>query len=177
MQDALKDLKITSEKRSLLLETKVKIRSIRESDEAFIFHSWLTGFRGSDAMEGVRKSTYFPNQHEVIETLLKRSDVRVACNIEEEDHVYGYMVFEDDLLRDHILHWIYVKAPFRGLGIGQMLFEPLKGRKLFVTHLPKKEIQYCEECYQARLKSQYGKKLANKIGATYDPYLIWGDEK
>ena len=166
----LKYLKIESEKRFDLLKQQVKIREMLPNDEAFIFHSWLTGFRGSDFTEGVRKSTYFPRHHKVIEDILERSEVRVACNLNDEDHVYGYMVWEGE-----ILHWIYVKAPFRGLGIGQMLFEPLKGSRLYVTHLPQKAFEYCEECESNRQRSQYGKKLAQKFGVTYDPYLIWED--
>ncbi|NBQ51698.1 MAG: N-acetyltransferase, partial [Marivivens sp.] len=42
--------------------------------------------------------------------------VLVASDPEEDDHVFGYCVFERDCL-----HWVYVKKDLRRMGLGSYL--------------------------------------------------------
>ena len=52
----------------------------------------------------------------ILKKILDHSLVLVASDPEEEDHVFGYCVFERDCL-----HWIYVKKDLRRMGLGSYL--------------------------------------------------------
>jgi hypothetical protein len=61
---------------------------------------------------------YFDEHKLVIGKLLERSRVLVACNPEKAWQVLGYIVYEqrpgsEGRARDHVLHWVFVKEPYR----------------------------------------------------------------
>lgn len=90
------------------------------SDEEFVFHSWLKTYRNSPFAEGIRSSLYYPSQHRVIEQIIARSTVLMAVSKEDGNHIFGYIVFEKD---PPVLHWMYVKYSYRGMGMENLLLE------------------------------------------------------
>ena len=110
------------------LEASVWLRSEKTGDRNLILSSWL------------RSALQFPIWHEgrigspsinlppgggtplhsvhqtILKKILDRSLVLVASDPEEDDHVFGYCVFEKDCL-----HWIYVKKDLRRMGLGTYL--------------------------------------------------------
>jgi len=110
------------------VEGSVWIRSEKPGDRNLILSSWL------------RSALQFPIWHEgrigspsinlppgggtplhsvhqsILKKILDHSLVLVASDPEEDDHVFGYCVFEEDCL-----HWIYVKKDLRRMGLGSYL--------------------------------------------------------
>jgi len=110
------------------LESSVWLRSEKTGDRNLILSSWL------------RSALQFPIWHEgrigspsinlppgggtplhsvhqtILKKLLDHSMVLVASDPEEDDHVFGYCVFEKDCL-----HWVYVKKDLRRMGLGTYL--------------------------------------------------------
>lgn len=104
------------------LKSQVQIRNAIESDVPFIFNSWLKSYRGANAAKNISNPVYFDFQHQAIESLLKRSQVFVLCSPDDQSQVFGYVVCEK--LEDiDIVHYIYIKYAFRGMGLGQMLLK------------------------------------------------------
>lgn len=103
------------------MDVNFKIRPMTVGDEGFIFNSWLRSFRKSVDMES---KAYYLFQHRKIEKLLRDSRVLMAVSEDDPDQIFGWVCFapfEDE----YIVHYLYVKATFRKLGIGRRLFEAL----------------------------------------------------
>lgn len=117
------------------LELAIETRPAEKPDLAFIFSSWLKSFRESEFAKGIPTSLYYREHHRLIERLLERAQVLVACNPESPSQIYGWICFERS--RARVIHYVYVKQPFRELGIAKRLLEAaLAGEEgFFYTHL------------------------------------------
>lgn len=105
---------------------RVRLRERRASDESFLYSSWLKGFRASPSQKGVSNSIYFDRQQGVIQRILDRDSVRVLvlCNEEDEDQIYGWVCWEE-LGRNRVLHFVYVKHFARGNGFMRMMLREM----------------------------------------------------
>lgn len=112
-QNQKSDLKLPAPTKENI-KSVVKLRKANEADISFIFNSWLKSYRAS--AKAILPAVYFQFQHQLIEQLLKRSTVTVACNPADESQIYGYVVHEVQDGVD-VLHYGYVKQDFRGLGL------------------------------------------------------------
>ena len=106
----------------------VWIRSEKPGDRNLILSSWLRsalqfpiwheGRIGSPSINlppGGGTPLYSVHQT-ILKKLLDPSMVLVASDPEEDDHIFGYCVFEKDCL-----HWVYVKKDLRRMGLGTYL--------------------------------------------------------
>ncbi len=95
----------------------VSIRGPRPDDVSFIYASWLRGLYYGDTWFGeIPKDVFMANYHRVLEAILTKADVRVACLKDDPDVILGYSVAYGP-----ILHWIFVKSAWRNIGIGKSL--------------------------------------------------------
>lgn len=91
-----------------------------EADAAFVFHGWLEGywphFPGNIVME---KEEWRILYHRVLERILADENVRTIVAHAEGDSngMLGFACSEPNVC----LHWLYVKHPFRRVGIGRAL--------------------------------------------------------
>lgn len=142
------------------MTTPVKLREIREADVSFIFNSWLRSFRDSPAVVAVPNSIYYGRHHKVISDILESSysQVLVACDPDDDDKLYGYVVAEffPDV---NVIHWVYCKQPWRRKHIGTALVEQILGD----SELP---VQYSHF-------TRFLKKIDPKIKMTYNPYAAF----
>jgi GNAT superfamily N-acetyltransferase len=125
------------------LADSVWIRSERSGDRNLILSSWLRsalqfpiwheGRIGSPSINlPPGGGTPLYSQHQsILKKILDRSLVLIASDPEEEDHVFGYCVFEEGCL-----HWVYVKKDLRRMGLGSYLISRsgLSGDVLEVSH-------------------------------------------
>lgn len=143
---------------------QVKIRPAKESDISFIFNSWLQSFRDSPTVRGIPNTLYYKEQHRLIEDLLKRDTCRVilAVNEKDEEQIFGYIIFEtygENL--PLVMHWIYVKHPFRNFKIGSQLIEEChKTAPNIVTYSHKSKLS--------------DKLMKNRQHYIYNPYNLRG---
>lgn len=124
---------------------EIGIRPPTEADLPYIYSSWIKCW--SNVPEMVRAecgscgaSIQRPDRgwvaaatHSVITRLLRNCACLVACDPSDRDQVFGYVVGDP---KDRVLHFVYVKYPFRKAGVGtrlmQQMFGPLEG--LSYTH-------------------------------------------
>ena len=140
----------------------LKIRAIREGDAPFIFNSWLRSYRESPAVVAVPNGIFYEQHHKVISRILESSysQVLVACDAEDDDKLYGYVVGEF-LPGVNIIHWVYCKQECRREGIGgQLVAEIMVGSEL--------PVQYSHF-------TRFIKKINTKIHMTYNPYAAFGE--
>jgi len=95
----------------------VKIRDFVLADEYFVYSSWLKNFWLCAKNDGIRKNIFFEGHHKVIEKTLKKSSCLIAAHADDHDQIIGWICTEDK----NILHYIYVKSPFRRSGIAELL--------------------------------------------------------
>lgn len=98
----------------------VAFRTFTAADEPFVFHAWLEGywphFPGNVVMG---KPEWQLLYHRVVERILADENVRtiVAHAEGNADGLLGFACSEPTVA----LHWLYVKHPFRRMGIGRAL--------------------------------------------------------
>lgn len=133
-------------------------RAISPKDEAFVFSSWLKSYRDSPAMAGVPNTIYYKTMHDLIERVLARATVLVACDEADPETVFGYVVYEKGTI-----HWIYVKHSFRSFKIGTAL----ESAALVNQEAP---INY--SC-----RTRVGERLiAKRAYYQYSPFEIWSKQ-
>jgi hypothetical protein len=90
-----------------------KIRPATEGDVAFVSSTWKQSFwRESTWANRIRWTVFEPGHAKIVQRLLARSMVLVACDPEVETEDVGYIVFEPGAI-----HYAYVKPPFRRAGV------------------------------------------------------------
>jgi GNAT superfamily N-acetyltransferase len=132
----MKNIKKNSQKIS---SNDVKLRDGKDSDTDFILNSWAASYRGNAMYGAIPKDIYFKHYRKFTVSILSVSKAFVACNPENEDQVYGYIVyrFKENL---PIISYLYVKQAFRHFGIAEMLIKNVSHETKVITHLmPKLE--------------------------------------
>lgn len=131
---------------------EIKIRIGLESDIDYVFSAWKKVMRAATPRK-CPNEIFFPYQQQVISNILMNPNVKtlIACNQEDEDQIYGFIVGNAD-----ILHFIYTKQIFRRLGIAKKLLDALA---------PKGIMQFTQ--YPATFE-----KMIHLRDFVYNPYLI-----
>ena len=110
----------------------VIIRDGIEDDRSFIFSTFLRGlFYGDSWFSQMPKNLFMQNYHKILEALLDRSEIKVACLKEDPQVILGYAILSKTT---PTLHWCFVKSAWRGIGIAKSLVP--KETKV-ATHLTK----------------------------------------
>lgn len=97
---------------------KLKFRALRQNDLSFIMSSWLKSYHKAPSNVRIRNEEYFKYQGMMIEALLERSKITIVTTEEDDEQIVGYVVAENR----NTVHYIYVKYPFRKLGVADALF-------------------------------------------------------
>lgn len=95
----------------------IEIREGLPSDHNFIYSTWLNGlYYGNSWFKLTPKHEFMKFYHQIIERLLARSAIRIACLKEDRDVILGYAVIEGN-----VLHWTHTKPAWRKLKIARNL--------------------------------------------------------
>jgi GNAT superfamily N-acetyltransferase len=115
------------------------IRRASGDDAAFVFAFWLQDhFERSWFAKGISKTDYMRCHHLILERIIARSVVYVACDPEVPAVAYGFACGEGSPEFNPTLHYVYVKRRFRRHGVGASLAARLgvaPGRAFAFTHL------------------------------------------
>jgi len=139
----------------------VEIRRATKRDIPFITSSWLKSFRDGYWARGIPNNIYYYNQHKILEQLLPKGIVLVACNEQDPDQILGYVCAEvvDTAL---VIHYMYVKHPFRKFGIATKLVMLLEQSE------KPPAIMYTHKTAAAKAII-----LAKELKWIYNPYLVF----
>lgn len=131
------------------------IRPAIPSDISFIYQTWLKSYKHDSAFgKSVRTSIFFPRYRTILDTLLAKADVLVACHPDNSDIILGYMVSEP-----LVLHYAFVKESFRRLGVAKALYEA-SGMPLVLSH---------------RTEAIQG--ILDTHSLVYDPFILFKGDK
>lgn len=130
-----------------------KVRVLKQEDIPFILGTWLKSYRKEN--KEVHNEIYFPNQTQKIKDLLNQSQIMLTINPEDEDHIYGYVVYQPIDQELNLIHYAYTKRTFRRFGIFNHMMNLISGgHPQVVTHI-----------------TDYFKSLKDKYKLIYNPYL------
>lgn len=122
---------------------EIRVRDREPEDLALVFDSWLKTWRTSKWAGVIPNHLYFETQRVLIEDLIGRGAViKLAYPDGRPDVILGWACGEVKEGKT-VLHYLYTKDPFIGLGIPELLLAALPGDKPgFITHrLPLKDLK------------------------------------
>lgn len=94
----------------------VLLREVRKEDGTFIHNSWLES--------SWYRNKRVPNAKRLMSNrivkVMEHSKILVACDPEDDEIIYGYVLYEDDAV-----HWVYVKYLFRKQGLATLLLSAI----------------------------------------------------
>lgn len=141
------------------------VRSALTGDVSFIYNSWLKSFRdGSLWAQLIPSPLYFLSEKKVIDKLILETDVLIACNPESEDQIFGYVVADNSIKDVTLLHYVYVKQPYRGLGFAVKLIENALPPTASRDHV----------IVASHMTRAFNEYLTKKLGVIYNPYVLHG---
>lgn len=135
----------------------ITLRIGQPDDLNFVYSTWLKGlYYGDSWFSDIPKDIFMKKYHAVLDGILKRNNTTliVACLKDDPDTILGYSVASwHPTDPGYVLHWAFVKSPWRRIGIGKSLMPP---GVVSVSHLTK-----------------VGKALLPKIqDAVFDPFTL-----
>jgi hypothetical protein len=151
-------------KTTLKQELPIAIREANPDDVGFIFNSWLSTMRHRGFASEVADAIYFAEQHRLIERILKTATARIACAVNDPNIILGYMISEK-VLGFTCVHFTYVKASYRGLGIFNKLLTDINYDWENSTGI------------YSHYSSIVAKKIANAKNLHYHPYVLLNREE
>ena len=104
-----------------------QLRPFRESDRNFVTRGWTSEMRRAAFSRHVPQNVYWPSQHNLVADLLRLATTIIACDPQDEEHVYGCIVYQPAELA--IVHWCYVKGDYRRVGLASALVVAAIGDK------------------------------------------------
>lgn len=126
------------------------------NDIPCIFSTWANHVRKADPFCRMNPDEFRDHKRRVMETLIVRAPVAVAHYPGHPDQILGWMCGDGV---KNVLHFVFVKEPFRGNGIARSLvsseFPWLGERVIYCTH-----------------KSLRFGTLSEEFDLVYDPYRI-----
>jgi len=112
----------------------VRIRKADEGDISFIYSSWLKSYAAQNKDQP--KITVYKMHREVARRLLEDGITLVACMEDNPDQVLGWLCAQR-IPKFLVIHYCYVKAPFRRFGLARALvdaFEYRPGEPVALSH-------------------------------------------
>lgn len=113
----------------------VMVRPLGPNDRNFILATFLRGlYYGDSWFREVPKDIFMERYHSVIESIIDNANtiVQVACLKDDPEVILGYAILGANTT-GVTLHWVFVKAAWRAIGIARGLI-PIE-RVNAVTHL------------------------------------------
>lgn len=100
------------------------VRRASKPDLRFITSSWLKSNRDAPMVQGIPNTVYYHYHHKILEELIPRSLVLVACDPEDTGYIYGWACAEvvDTAL---VVHYVYVRYDWRRKGVAKAMMDVL----------------------------------------------------
>src|SRR3972149_1030541 len=95
----------------------MSIRGGEKDDLPFIISTWLKSYRQAGyGVKLIRQDVFFRHFHDLIESILNSAEIYIAAVKDSPSTIVGYLVAGEE-----VLHYAYVKSPFRRMGIATEL--------------------------------------------------------
>lgn len=132
----------------------IKLRPVASTDVDFLISSWTKSYRQSYFAQKIPNEIYFTEHKKIIARRFQDSSALIAYHDRDEDQICGYIVYAPAKHRTACLlvHYVYVKHPFRRLGVGKALLSEAiadashaPGTPIVVSHITSNFTKFCPE--------------------------------
>lgn len=139
----------------------VHLRPAQQEDVDLVYSSWLHSYWESEprALKGVSRALYMDGQQGVIDELVQRAAVVVACDPHSPLDAFGWVCAEEKA-GIAVVHYVYVKKHFRRWGLAAHL----------VTRGVLAEVQAPHGVAYTH-QTRAGMPLVRRLKAVFNPYL------
>lgn len=121
-----------------------EIRAAREGDLNFVRATFLRGlYHGDSWFSLIPYKVYMTAYHPIVEAIIARNFVWIACLKDDPDTIIGYSIVSRDA---STITWVYVKAKWRKLGIARSLLPQYPTAVTHLTALGKTLLTKFENC-------------------------------
>jgi GNAT superfamily N-acetyltransferase len=107
------------------------IRKAEDGDAPFILNSWLLS--GRRHYKTWPFECYFKEAEPRFKATLENHEVLVVCNDEQPAQIFAWACFDS---RFHLVHFVYTKKRWRGMGLAKMLLNHARLEPPFCTTCP-----------------------------------------
>lgn len=97
------------------------VGDVKRDDLAFVISSWAESSHNGPVGRLHRRGLWCEQQSEVARHIIGRSHLLVAHHENDREQLYGWICFAHLKPETWAIHYIYVKQPFRKLGIARAL--------------------------------------------------------
>lgn len=103
----------------------VRYEEANKGDLSFVYSSWLRSYRASrEGQQITHDQRYYAMQHCLVEHLIGRGTVLVARPGDWDEGIVGWVCGEPTT-EARIVHYVYVKKPYRKHGLARALTDRL----------------------------------------------------
>ena len=95
----------------------LKLRAGTPSDRSYVIRSWVASFNHSPLARALGDK-YYAAYAPIVERQLARSQVRIACLVEEPGAIMGFAVVEPS---SDTVHYVCVRSGWRKRGVASLL--------------------------------------------------------
>lgn len=116
----------------------IEIIHAKKEHEAFIYFSWLSCVSAEAPWaRRIGSRRFFKMHHVALERILEKGQCLVAVMKEDPNIIFGYLVTERSQELCPTVHFCFVKAPFRKMGIASLLVRAIDWdlNKCFYSHV------------------------------------------
>lgn len=139
----------------------MNVRDGRDGDIPFVMSTWLEHYASSSPWtKHIPRETFFAGHRPLIEALLKKPGVRllIAVDKQDDDTIYGWLAHETRYDGRTLMHFSYVKKPFRRAGVLRRLLD--------VAEMDLTSTTLTHWTYSAS-------EMNRSHTLSYNPYLLW----
>lgn len=140
----------------------IVMRPMTPSDRNTIYGTWIASLSKTKIFASIPPEFSYMMLNDLIDKIFNISECYVACDKNDPDQIFGYIVYKDDTI-----FWIYTKYAFRKAYVGSRLLEHTVGKekeKNIIWNTP--AVKHLERKWNLRVCPQ---KLVELVGA--DPRL------
>lgn len=139
------------------MDLGVVLRECTDDDLNYVKSSYLLHFRDSFPTKYIPKRLYMSEQSRILNAILERSNVLIACFPESPDEIAGWVISEN---RDgsFVLHYLYVRVAYRGMGVERQLLNAAAADAKMIVY------SHMNDEYKSMRKAAQPRCLV------YDPY-------
>lgn len=121
-----------------------EVRAYATSDFNFVAATFLRGlYYGDTVFSDIPKQAFMTNYKPVIEALVVKNDVWVACLKDEPDVILGYSIVSKDFAT---VHFVFVKKAWRKQGIARSILPQYPTTVTHLTALGKSLLPKFKDC-------------------------------
>jgi GNAT superfamily N-acetyltransferase len=157
------------------------VRYANDGDINMITNNWLESFRDGYFNSTVSNRVYYNQHHKILEALLPRCMVLVACHPEEPRIGLGWMACEA-MDRHLVIHYVYVRKRARQMGVANELLQFVIGsdeldlvrNRVITTHQTHKSKIITRGVRETGYQDYAARHPEQPIEFLYNPYaLFW----